>query len=91
MEPTVLFKVLADETRYALLTHLLDEDYCVYELVLKVNKSQPTVSIHLKALESNGIVRSKRAGRKTIYGIADPRIRTLIETAQTVETPMVIP
>ena len=81
MDALVLFKALSDETRYKILSILLEEDRCVCELVPMVNKSQPTVSIHLKALESKGIVSRRREGRRIIYSLAEPKIRTLIEHA----------
>ena len=89
MEPVLLFKALSDQTRYSILTILLTEDHCACEIVPIVNKSQPTVSIHLNSLERLGILASRREGRKTIYSISDPRIRTLIEAAQTIEAPVI--
>lgn len=90
MQPRILFKALADSTRFALLTHLLEEDHRVSELVPLVGKSQPTVSIHLKQLESLGIVTSRKEGRNVTYSIDDPRIRAVIEAAQHVE-PIEVP
>ena len=89
MEAITLFKALSDETRFKILTILLEEDHCVCEIVPMLNKSQPTVSIHLKALEEKGIVSSQRDGRKIVYSIAEPRIRNLIEAAQTVESTVI--
>jgi len=67
-----ILKALADETRFEILKLLLEGEKCVCEIVPKVNRTQPTVSIQLSKLEKIGLVKSRRVGKKIFYGIAAP-------------------
>jgi DNA-binding transcriptional ArsR family regulator len=51
-----VFSALADPTRRAILTRLADGEATVTELVALSERSQPTVSKHLKVLERAGLV-----------------------------------
>jgi len=67
----LIFKNLADETRFKIVEFLLDGEKCVCEIFPRVKRTQSTVSIQLAKLESAGIVRSRRDGKKVRYRIAD--------------------
>ena len=71
-----IFDVVSDPTRRALLGALLElyarpdshnGEISVGELVEQLGLSQPTVSKHLRVLETVGVVRSIRAGRENLF------------------------
>ena len=70
----LIFKNLADETRFKIVEFLLDGEKCVCEIFPRVKRTQSTVSIHLATLERAGIVRSRRDGKKVKYRIADEKV-----------------
>lgn len=63
-----LFRVLADPTRRGLFERLSrDGEQTVSVLTLGAQVSQPSVSEHLRALRSVGLVQDERRGRQVIY------------------------
>src|SRR6186713_1034994 len=59
---SLVFGALADPTRRAILTRLIEGDATVAELAAPFSMSQPAISRHLKVLERAGLVsRSRRA------------------------------
>ena len=71
--PTKVFGALADPTRRALFERLVrDGEQTVRALTDRARVSQPAVSKHLSVLKSAGLVRARRAGRRTHYA-AQPR------------------
>ncbi|WP_323747368.1 ArsR/SmtB family transcription factor [Catenulispora rubra] len=75
------FSVLADPTRLAILTLLLDGPHSVGELVTKTGVPQSRVSNHLACLRWCRFVTADRHGRRVVYTIADPRLRHLLDLA----------
>jgi DNA-binding transcriptional ArsR family regulator len=51
---------------------------CVSELWACLDQSQPVVSQHLAVLKRRGIVRSRVAGNRRVYTIAEPFVRTMV-------------
>lgn len=67
-QTTELFRVLSDPTRRGLFERLSrDGDLTVSALTLGAHVSQPSVSEHLKALRSVGLVTDERRGRQVFY------------------------
>jgi DNA-binding transcriptional ArsR family regulator len=64
-------KAVADPTRLALLHSLADAPSAVGELAALFGLAQPTVSMHVKVLRQNGLVRSERQGGRLRLS-ADP-------------------
>jgi DNA-binding transcriptional ArsR family regulator len=58
-----VFAALADPTRRAILALLADGEATVNELVAPFDFSQPTISKHLKVLESAGLVSRGRSAQ----------------------------
>ena len=77
-----LFRGLADPSRLAVLEALLDGPACVSDVVAVTGLSQPSVSMHLACLWDCGLVERERRGRFVHYGIADTRVRTLLEAGE---------
>ena len=73
-----ILKCLANETRFNIIGTLLEKEKNVSEIVKKVKKSQPTVSIHLKLLELNGMITSKRQGKFVIYQIENKILSKIV-------------
>ncbi|HEY4340946.1 MAG TPA: metalloregulator ArsR/SmtB family transcription factor [Steroidobacteraceae bacterium] len=73
LEPTGVFKALADPTRRAIFERLSRRgEQTVHALTAPSGVSQPAISKHLNALKSAGLVRDRRQGRETFYR-ADPK------------------
>jgi ArsR family transcriptional regulator, cadmium/lead-responsive transcriptional repressor len=72
------FRALGDPTRLRLLEFLLHEEHTVSECVAHVGLSQGRVSTHLACLHDCGYVQARRAGRRTYYVVADPRVGDLV-------------
>src|SRR5688572_29437386 len=67
-----LFKLLADPTRLRLVSLVAaapDGEVCVCNLPEALGVSQPTVSHHLKALHTGGLVTREQRGRWAYYRI----------------------
>ena len=68
-----VFQALADPTRRAILTRLLDGDAPVAELAAPFAMSQPAVSRHLKVLEQAGLIsRTRQATARLSHLEAQP-------------------
>jgi protein-tyrosine-phosphatase len=84
--PNVLsfFKILADDTRLAIVRLLALTDLRAGELVEKLQQPQNAVSYHLKQLRSLGVLRDRRStedGRDVYYSVDLERLQLLYATA----------
>ena len=66
-----VMKALSDPNRVRIVKLLQHRTLCVCELQALLNVAQPTVSKHLKVLESAGLVRSFKDGLWVNYQLAD--------------------
>lgn|SRR5262249_11731250 len=57
---SAVFGALADPTRRAILTRLIEGDANVAELCVPFTMSQPAISRHLKVLEQAGLISRRR-------------------------------
>src|ERR671938_898750 len=65
------FRALGEPTRLSLALALRDgHELCVCDLAWIVERPQNLVSHHMKALKANGLVRSRREGKMTMYTIS---------------------
>ena len=62
-------KALCDINRIRILEILVTGEFCVTELVDRLEIDQPKVSHHLAILRSAGVIRSRRDGRHINYSI----------------------
>lgn len=78
-----LFKALADPTRLEILRLLRAQpgETCVCDVVDHFDLSQPTISHHLKVLREAGLLRSRRIGIWSFYGL-DPEGAKLLDEAE---------
>ena len=82
MSEIEIFKALADPTRLKILECIKDEEKCICEVIPYTGKSQPNVSLHLKALKQAGLVNERKDGTKIMLSIADKNVFRLIELAK---------
>ena len=68
-EKLQLLKVLADETRLAILNILLHEDCYVEKIACELSLTPATICYHLKKLESAGVVNCSRSQFYIIYSL----------------------
>jgi DNA-binding transcriptional ArsR family regulator len=77
-----LFRVLGDATRLRILELLLDHgELHQMEIVRRLGATQARVSEHMACLTWCGFVESRTQGRKTLYRVANRRVRGLIDRA----------
>ncbi|WP_018138522.1 MULTISPECIES: metalloregulator ArsR/SmtB family transcription factor [unclassified Thioalkalivibrio] len=68
LTPTVLFSLLADDTRLrSLLLIHMERELCVCELMTALEISQPKVSRHLAALRQQDVVTTRRESNWIYY------------------------
>jgi len=76
-----VLKVLGDPNRIKIIELLRDGEHCQCDIIPFVGQSQPTISRHLRMLEENGILLSRKDGVKVIYRISDPSVLKIVDLA----------
>jgi len=82
-----LFKVLSDPVRLRLLNLIAStpsREVCACDLVDVLNRSQPTISHHLKVLHEAGVLTRERRGTWIHYGLADGVVEQIETVAKRV-------
>lgn len=70
LNPTDIFKALADETRLRMVLLIAREDeLCVCELCWAIDESQPKISRHLALLRNSGMLSARRQGQWMYYSL----------------------
>jgi DNA-binding transcriptional ArsR family regulator len=70
---------LSDETRLEIISLLRHgEELCGCDLEDIIDKSQSTISRHLKKLLEADLIKSRKEGVKVLYKIKDPKIYKLL-------------
>ena len=72
-------RLLGDPVRLRILRELLHGECPVLELAERIGVQQPSVSKHLSALRSEGIVARRQEGLHSYYSVVDPSIFKLCE------------
>ena len=80
-----IFKALSDPTRLKIIELLEKREICACEFAPLTKKAQPTVSQHLRILETAGIIKSRKEGKMILYSIANKKIFDLIKIAEEVD------
>ena len=69
-ELAIIFKVLSNPARIAILQYISQEDSCICnDIVDEIGLAQPTISQHLKELKSIDLIRGEIEGKKVCYCI----------------------
>ena len=77
---TAVLGVLANTNRLLLMCQLSLGEKCVGELEELLDLHQPTLSQQLGVLRSEGLVNTRRDGKKIYYSVADARVLALLAT-----------
>ncbi len=77
----IVMKALSDKTRLEIIELLLNYDFCVGALAIKLEISEASVSQHLKVLRNAGIISGEKRGYYTHYDI---KHELLAETAEAI-------
>lgn len=67
-------RAIAHPDRLRMVAMLLQEDLSVGELAKRVGLQQPTVSGHLRMLQSRGMLACRRDGHRMLYHVASPAL-----------------
>ncbi|BBQ81746.1 TPA: metalloregulator ArsR/SmtB family transcription factor [Kluyvera ascorbata] len=71
LQPVQLFKILADETRLAILMQLRESgELCVCDICGATSESQPKISRHMAILRGAGLVMDRRDGKWVYYRLS---------------------
>lgn len=71
-------KVLANEDRLLLMCQLSQTEMCVSELEEALDIRQPTLSQQLGVLRNEGVVSTRREGKRVYYRVSDPRLLEML-------------
>jgi len=77
-------RALGHPTRLGIATRLaIEGEICACDFTEHFGVSQPTISGHLKALRTSGVVRTRRRGTQICYSLAPDVAGLLAELADT--------
>lgn len=79
-EATGVLRVLANEDRLLLLCRISQGECCVSDLEEALGIHQPTLSQQLGVLRAEGLVQTRREGKRIYYSIADARVLAIMDT-----------
>ena len=79
-EATAVLRALANEDRLLLLCQLSQGELAVGELEHSLDIRQPTLSQQLGVLRTEGMVKTRRDGKRIYYSVADQKVLTLLAT-----------
>ena len=77
---SALLRALANEDRLLLLCQLSQGERSVSELEQLLQIRQPTLSQQLGVLRAEGLVTTRRDGKRIFYAVADAKVLHLLET-----------
>jgi DNA-binding transcriptional ArsR family regulator len=80
VDATAMLRVLANEDRLLLLCQLSQKEASVGELEAELDIRQPTLSQQLGVLRVEGLVATRREGKRIFYRVADRRVLDLLQT-----------
>lgn len=72
-------KALGNEDRLLLLCQLAQGEMCVSDLEETLDIRQPTLSQQLGVLRNEGLVATRRDGKRIYYSVADPNALKVLE------------
>jgi len=72
-------KALADPTRLKILHLLKYGELCVCEIIIAMEKPQPTISHHLNILKKAGFLKWRKEGVWVHYSLSNPEITNILE------------
>lgn len=82
-----VLKLLANEDRLLLLCQLSQAETSVGDLEEALGIHQPTLSQQLAVLRSEGVVKTRRDGKRICYSLADPKLLQVLEVLYSLYCP----
>lgn len=79
-EAAALLRALGNPDRLLLLCELSQAELCVSDLAERTGIGQPSLSQQLTVLREQGLVATRRDGKRIHYSIADPRAMAVLKT-----------
>lgn len=79
-EAAALLRVLANPDRLLLLCQLVTGEGCVSDLEERTGIQQPTLSQQLGVLRNEGLVQTRREGKRIYYTLAHPEAVAVLQT-----------
>lgn len=79
-EATALLKALANEDRLLLLCQMVEGEKCVSDFETLLDIRQPTLSQQLGVLRNEGLVHTRREGKRIYYSLASPQALRILST-----------
>ncbi|MFC7419642.1 ArsR/SmtB family transcription factor [Iodobacter arcticus] len=76
---TRILKVMANEDRLLLLCQMVDSEKCVSDFEALLDIRQPTLSQQLTVLRKEGLVNTRREGKRIYYSLASAEVQQLLE------------
>lgn len=80
VEAAGMLRALGNPDRLLLLCQISMGERSVGELEVLVGLRQPSLSQQLGVLRQEGLVKTRREGKRIFYSIADPRLLAVLET-----------
>jgi DNA-binding transcriptional ArsR family regulator len=80
-------RVMANEDRLLLLCQLSQGELCVQDLEALLDIRQPTLSQQLGVLRNEGVVSTRRDGRRIYYSVSDPQLLQVLGALYTTYCP----
>ncbi|MBA7560725.1 Biofilm growth-associated repressor [subsurface metagenome] len=75
-----LLKAIAHHNRIQIVIVLINGEVCVGELAELLGARQPQTSQQLSILKLAGVLKSRRAGNKTYYSLANDGIKRIVKS-----------
>ncbi|MGL4603025.1 MAG: ArsR/SmtB family transcription factor [Iodobacter sp.] len=76
---TRILKVMANEDRLLLLCQMVNSEKCVSDFETLLDIRQPTLSQQLTVLRNEGLVNTRRDGKRIYYSLASAEVQHLLE------------
>lgn len=82
---TDAFNAIAEARRREIISHLMDQERSVNDLVNSMGVSQPQVSKHLRVLREVGLVNVRQEGKHRWYSLNANQLKPVYDWVQTFE------
>ncbi|WP_395665312.1 metalloregulator ArsR/SmtB family transcription factor [Methylocella sp.] len=79
-QAATLLRALSNEDRLLLICQLVEGEKSVGELEALLDIRQPTLSQQLGVLRAEGLVATRRDGKRIFYSVADEKARAVLGT-----------
>lgn len=79
-EATAVLRALSNEDRLLILCQISQGEKSVGALEELLDLHQPTLSQQLGVLRAQGLVNTRRDGKRIYYAISDPKVLSVLET-----------